>query len=255
MVYERISFIGGGRIVRILLRAFQNASHHFEAIKVYEKDGQTFMRLKSDYPQVEAASLADAFRQDLVILALHPPVLVQLLAELEGTCHTDATIVSLAPKVTTTQIGSSLHTDKVVRMIPSATSLIGKGYNPVAFHPSFDEAEKETILALLKPTGHVFETTEKKLGGYVIASAMLPTYFWYQLQELQQIAMQTALDGEESKQAIQQTLTAALELFFKAGMSADEVIDLIPAKPMGEAEPLLRKLYQEKLLSLYEKIK
>ena len=84
---------------------------------------------------------------------------------------------------------------------------------------------------------------------------MLPTYFWYQLQELQQIAMQTALDGDESKQAIHQTLTAAIELFFEADMSADEVIDLIPAKPMGEAEPLLRKFYQEKLLSLYEKIK
>lgn len=255
MDYKRLSFIGGGRIVRILLRAFQNASHHFDAIKVYEKDEQAFMRLRSEYPQVEATSLADAFRQDLVILALHPPVLVQLLSELEESCHTDATIVSLAPKVTTTQIGSCLKTDKVVRMIPSATSLIGKGYNPVAFHPSFDVAEKETVLALFKPAGHVFETTENKLGGYVISSAMLPTYFWYQLQELQQIAMQTALDGDESKQAIHQTLTAAIELFFEAGMSADEVIDLIPAKPMGEAEPLLRKFYQEKLLSLYEKIK
>ena len=38
-------------------------------------------------------------------------------------------------------------------------------------------------------------------------------------------------------------------------MSADEVKDLIPVKPIGEAEEQIKEIYETKLLGLYEKIK
>jgi pyrroline-5-carboxylate reductase len=38
-------------------------------------------------------------------------------------------------------------------------------------------------------------------------------------------------------------------------MTADEVMDLIPVKPLGEEEPVIRAMYRSKLAPLYDKLK
>jgi pyrroline-5-carboxylate reductase len=44
--------------------------------------------------------------------------------------------------------------------------------------------------------------------------------------------------------------------FKKAGrMAAEEVIDLIPVKPLGEEKMTIRAMYSSKLRPLYEKLK
>jgi pyrroline-5-carboxylate reductase len=55
--------------------------------------------------------------------------------------------------------------------------------------------------------------------------------------------------------AIQQTLQAAMNLYFESGLSPEQVMDLIPVKPIGESETQIKGIYQEKLLGLWGKIK
>jgi pyrroline-5-carboxylate reductase len=50
-------------------------------------------------------------------------------------------------------------------------------------------------------------------------------------------------------------LRKAISIFFKSNLTTDEVKDLIPVKPIGEAENQIKEIYQTKLLGLYEKIK
>jgi len=44
-------------------------------------------------------------------------------------------------------------------------------------------------------------------------------------------------------------------LDFDSGLSPEEVIDLIPVKPIGDKEEEIEKILESKLLGLYEKIK
>jgi pyrroline-5-carboxylate reductase len=41
---------------------------------------------------------------------------------------------------------------------------------------------------------------------------------------------------------------------YHSGMNAEEVMNLIPVKPIGESETLIKGIYQEKLTGLFEKI-
>lgn len=63
------------------------------------------------------------------------------------------------------------------------------------------------------------------------------------------------LNESESKETIQQTLLAAIELFYNSGLSSNEVIDLIPVKPIGEYETQISEIYQTKLMGVFQKIK
>jgi pyrroline-5-carboxylate reductase len=42
---------------------------------------------------------------------------------------------------------------------------------------------------------------------------------------------------------------------FKSGLAQNEVIDLIPVKPIGENEAQINEIYRSKLPALFEKIK
>ena len=108
---------------------------------------------------------------------------------------------------------------------------------------------------MLNLLGKTFEVPEGKLESYAIISAMLPTYFWFQWKELQKIGIQTGLSESESREAVSQTMMAALNLMFQSNLTYEQVIDLIPVKPIAEHEEEIKKCFQGKLLPLFEKIK
>jgi pyrroline-5-carboxylate reductase len=143
----------------------------------------------------------------------------------------------------------------IARLIPNATSYISEGYNPVSFTSDFGKEEKKETLDLLNLLGTTFETAEEKLESYAIISAMLPTYFWFQWKELAEIGQKIGLSEKESKESIFNTLIASLNLLYKSDLKPEEVIDLIPVKPIGEHESQITEIYKTKLIGLYEKIK
>jgi pyrroline-5-carboxylate reductase len=147
------------------------------------------------------------------------------------------------------------HVTNLARLIPNATSYINEGYNPVTFASGFDNSMKKEVMDLLGSLGTTFEVSEEKLESYAIMSAMLPTYFWFQWRELGEIGGKIGLSGKESKDSLYETMIASLNLMYKSGLSASEVIDLIPVKPIGEHETQIAEIYKTKLLGLFEKIK
>ncbi len=78
--------------------------------------------------------------------------------------------------------------------------------------------------------------------------------FWFQWKKLCEIGEQIGLDKEASEQAVSQTMNAALTTMFKSGLSWKEVSDLIPLKPIGEHEEEIMKIFEQKLVGLYNKI-
>jgi pyrroline-5-carboxylate reductase len=256
MKTKTLGFIGGGRITRIILQAFKNKSVEFDSIIVFEPSIEISSELQKQFPEIEIADSTDIpAAQDLVFLAVHPPVMMEAIDNIKGTVTESTIVVSLAPKITFERMATVLSKGKHVRMIPNATSIINKGYNPVSFSTSINNGEKTTLLDLLKVLGKTLEVEESMLEGYAIVSAMLPTYFWFQWKKMEEIAMQTGIPEVEVKRIIGSTLKRSLRLFYKSDMTHEEVIDLIPVKPIGDNEEEIEKILETKLLGLYEKIR
>ena len=256
MKIKSLGFIGGGRITRIFLQAFVNKKAIFESISVFDSNSETLKELKQKFPFIEVlASAQDAAKKDVVFLALHPPVIMETLERIKDVITDQTIFISLAPKITIAKMTAVLPINQIVRLIPNATSVINHGYNPVSFAPKMSEIQKWYILEMLNLLGHTFETAEEKLEGYALLSAMLPTYFWFQWNELELIGRQMGLSETECKESIYETLNAALNTMYHSGMKPEEVMDLVPVKPVGENEDQIKGIYQEKLLSLYQKIK
>jgi pyrroline-5-carboxylate reductase len=255
MKTKTIGFIGGGRITRILLQAFQNKDVSFDNIVVHDHNTETAANLKRQFSEIMVSGPEDAASQEIVIIALHPPVIMEMLDKIKPSVSLEATLISLAPKITIGKISEKLgNVSRIVRLIPNATSIINEGYNPVSFSSGLQDSDKQSLMQTLGVLGDTFEVEEPKLEAYAIISAMAPTYFWFQWKRLCDIGEQIGLDREASEQAVSHTMNAALNTMFGSGLSWDEVADLIPVKPIGEHEQEIMNMYDQKLVGLHNKI-
>jgi pyrroline-5-carboxylate reductase len=258
MAEKSVGFVGGGRVARIILGGLDRAGQMPGNIVVSDTNSDVLKRLQAGFPNVRSL-LNDnrkAAAQDLVFLGLHPPALSGVLDEIRNCLKPGATVISLAPKLTISRLAEGFGGfDRIARLIPNAASIIGAGYNPIAYSKAFSQHEKEEIQSLLSALGKSREVAEAKLEAYAVITAMGSTYLWFQLHELRSLGETFGMSAEEAESGIAEMVVGTVKTLFGSGMPADEVMDLIPVKPMGEDEASIRAMYRARLEPLHKKLK
>ena len=257
MTHKTIGFIGGGRVAHILLGGWQNAGGLPPQIIVSDSNPDVLKKLQERFPSIiTTTNNCTPAEQSLVFLALHPPVIGNLLAEIGTALKPNTLFVSLAPKLTISKLTTGLGGfDKLARMIPNAPSIIGDGYNPVTFSTSLTEAEIAELLSVFQSWGKCPEVAEEKLEAYAILTAMGPTYFWFQYQELLRLGLSFGLNQPEIEKGLAEMLSGAVKTFYESSLAPEAVMDLIPVHPIAEDENAIRAMYHNRLETLYQKLK
>jgi pyrroline-5-carboxylate reductase len=257
MSIESIGFVGGGRVARIMLEGWQRAGAMPARLVVSDPNGASLDALKSRFPSIDVC-LGDncaAAGEQLVFLGLHPPAFADSLPSLASSLRPDAIVVSLAPKVTIARLSSLLGGfDRIARVIPNAPSVMGSGFNPVAFGPALGDSERDGVLGLLSPLGASPVVEEMTLEAYAITAAMGPTYLWFQLYELRDLACSFGLSDEAATTAVEQMALGAVETMNSA-LAPAEVMDLVAVHPLADFEPAILEQYRARLGAVMERVR
>jgi pyrroline-5-carboxylate reductase len=258
MQFDSIGFIGGGRITRIILAALSKAGRLPKEVVVSDADVQVIERLHRDFPAVKTAGSDNTLPAScsLVFVSLHPPVIADALQKVKSALRPKTVVVSLAPKLTLSKISAILDRHaRIVRMIPNAPSMVNTGYNPVAFSRAIPGEEKAALAGLFNAFGECPEVPEKNLEAYAIIAAMGPTYLWFQWQALCELGKTFGLADKAVREAVAGMTAGALQTMFNSGLSPEEVMDLVPVKPLAEDEGAIRDMYTNRLTALFNKLK
>ena len=213
--------------------------------------------LKARYPKIETSDdLAVAAAQDVVFLATHPPVLAEAAGRAVGALKPSAILVSLAPKITIAKLTALLGGfARIARSNPNAPSVIGAGMNPITFGSALTADDRATVTALFAPLGESPEVAEEKIEAYALFTAMGPTYLWFQMQALRELAVSFGLTAAEADAGLKRMVCGAARTLVDSGLSPAEVMDLVPVKPLAEMEAQVMEFYRTRLPALFQKIK
>lgn len=257
METKTIGFIGGGRITNIFLQAFKNSRITFEKVIVFDTNMDVLNLLKLKFPHITSTdNIMDVVKSEIVFMAIHPPVIMDSLAKIKGEMNNETLLVSLAPKTTMEKMTAALDGfTNVARMNPSASTIVNKGINPVAFAREVSAETKVRFLEIMKPLGSTPEVAESKIEAYAVISAMGHTYFFFQLQKLKELAISFGMDDKEAQTVLTEMLWGTTETLFNSGRTYEEVADLVPVKPLGEVEETIKGFYDQYLTGIFNKIK
>jgi pyrroline-5-carboxylate reductase len=90
---------------------------------------------------------------------------------------------------------------------------------------------------------------------YAILTAMGPTYLWPQLYQLPALAESFGLDTQAASAGLAGMVQGTLATMGDGTLTPEEVLDLIPVKPLADLQPALLDGYRAKLGGLMEKIR
>lgn len=254
-MFSTVSFIGSGRIARVMLGGWKKASSLPSVVLVYDTNPAVVAALKADFPSIQAVSLDEAAGADLVFGALHPAAMAEALPSVASKLKAQAVFCSLAPKIKLSALKEMLGGfGRLARMNPNAPSIVGRGYNPVTFGSDLPQAQRVQLLALLRPLGQSPEVAEHLLESYAVISAMGPTYFGFQFVAVENLAKSFGLDADAARQAMHEMLTGTAELLFASDVPQAQALDLVPVRPMAVHEAEIAQMLHNQLGAIFSKL-
>ncbi|PTY08464.1 pyrroline-5-carboxylate reductase [Opitutaceae bacterium EW11] len=252
-----VGFIGGGRITRIILEGWRRSNSLPPHVEVSDPNAESLRRLQTRFPSV-AVSIepTGAAAQEVVFLATPPANVSDAARQIAPKLGRESIVVSLAPKLTLAALGALLNGfGRLARANPNAPSIVGAGFNPVAYSPALSAADRTRIRSLFSPLGECPEITEDKIEAFAVFTAMGPTYLWFQMQALRELAVGLGLSQAEADAGLRSLVTGAARTLLDSGLSPAEVMDLVPAKPLAEMEPQVLEFYRTRIPAFHAKIK
>ena len=173
--------LGGGVMGEALVTALLAAGWTADDVDVTERSAARAMELSGRYGVRAADPNAKAVKgAGLVLIAVKPQVVPDVLAEIAPTMRPGTLVVSVAAGIPVAVYEAALpEGTPVVRVMPNTPALVGKGASAIA--PGTHATDEHLDLAerALAATGLVVRVAEKDLDAVTAISGSGPAYAFY----------------------------------------------------------------------------
>ncbi len=216
-----VAILGVGEIGLALTRGLLRAGWSRDALSLA-------VRREERAREVEAAtgvacdlSVTAALEgREVVVVAVKPQSVADLLSEVEGAIGTSQVVVSLAAGVPTHEFESALGAVPVVRAMPNTPSLVGEGMTGLAAGRHAGEAELELAMRVLRAVGVVEVLEESLLDAVTAVSGTGPAYAFLLAEALTEAGIREGLPRAVAEKLVYQTLRGAGALLVEGDKGA-----------------------------------
>jgi pyrroline-5-carboxylate reductase len=217
----RLAFIGCGVMAEAIIAGLLRkqlvtpeqivASHPRSARRdeVQQKFGvQVFEHNRDATKEVHPTA---AHPNSLIILAVKPQRLIDVLHELKGSTHKDQLVVSIVAGAKIATIAGELQHPAIVRTMPNTPAQIGEGIT--AWTPSAEvspEQEKQ-VKAMLEALGKAVRVeNERQIDMATALSATGPTYIFLVMEALVDAGVHLGFSRHVAQELVQQMILGSV---------------------------------------------
>lgn len=161
---------------------------------------------------------------DLLILAVKPQDVENVLASMAGFFRKEQLLVSVAAGISTRSIEKLLPAgSKVIRLMPNTPCLIGAGAVAVSSGKEVTLEELEYVESLLTPLGMVKRVPEKLMEAVTGLSGSGPAFAFYFIEALIDGGVEAGLSRDLATDLAAQTVLGAARMLLESGRHPAEL--------------------------------
>jgi len=219
---KRLGFVGAGNMATAMIRGMLAA--HLATpnqILISDVDGRKIEKLVVGHGVVACANNLDLVKRcDLVVLAVKPQVMSQVLAEIAPVVRDDQCLLSIAAGVTLSRLEGALGPRaRIIRVMPNTSALIGAGAAGVARGRVATDEDVALARAIFEAVGIAIVLDEKHLDAVTAVSGSGPAYLFLFVEALFEAAGQVGLEREVGERLVRQTILGAARMVVETGQS------------------------------------
>ncbi|WP_281285153.1 pyrroline-5-carboxylate reductase [Klugiella xanthotipulae] len=194
-------------------------------------------------PQANRAAVAGA---RVVLVAVKPWMVADLLAEIADSLEPDAIVVSVAAGVTVAAFESALPDSvSVLRSMPNTPAVVGRAVTGLSRGTRSSEEDLALVSAVFETVGSVVVVPESKLDALSTISGSGPAYVFLFIEKLTAAARELGFSAAESAALVQGTFAGAAELLVSSGEDPAELRRRVTS-PAGTTERAIA-VFQERI--------
>jgi pyrroline-5-carboxylate reductase len=194
--------------------------------------GVTSLALEEE-PDANRRAAAEA---SVVLVAVKPAMVPDLLREIGDALRPGAIVVSVAAGVTVATFEEILPDHvSVIRSMPNTPSIVGRGLTGVSAGSRSSAEDLAVVRSLFETVGEVLEVPESKLDALSTISGSGPAYVFYLIEEFTRAAIAKGFTPEEADLMVSQTFLGAAELLVSSDKTAEE-LRIQVTSPKGTTE-------------------
>jgi pyrroline-5-carboxylate reductase len=246
---RRVAFIGAGNMAEALLAGLLHGARLAPAqlrcsdISSERRDliGRTYHIITSAKNH-EAAEWAD-----VVLLAVEPQVLDEILQEIAPVIGDSKLVVSVAAGYPIARIARYLSgTRRLVRAMPNTPSTIREGVTALAYETDLTAVDAAVAKALFEPVGNVVAVAERLMDAVTGLSGSGPAYVYVMIEALADGGVKMGLPRETAWLLAAQTVAGAARMVIESREHPATLKDRV-ASPGGTTIAGLHELERGRL--------
>ena len=162
--------------------------------------------------------------KNVVVLAVKPQNIKEVLADLKGNLKPDQLILSIVAGVKISTISQGTGHRKVVRSMPNTPAQIGLGMSGWTATQGVTTAQKKSTRIILGAMGkEIYFDDEKYLDMVTAVSGSGPAYFYLFVESLIDGAVALGLKRQDAETLVLQTMLGATHLLSKSSKTPAEL--------------------------------
>jgi len=179
---------------------------------------------------------------ELLLLAVKPQSMRELLAEIAPFITTAHTVVSVAAGIPLAVMQDALpEGTAVVRVMPNTPILVGEAMSAMTAGPTVDPERLDLVESLLAEVGQVVRVSEDAMDAVTAVSGSGPAYVFFLAEAMTAAAQNLGLPPEQARTLVEQTILGAATLLREDGRSAADLRAMVTS-PNGTTQAAIETL-------------
>ncbi len=256
-----IAFLGAGSMARAIMTGLLRPGVEVDGgIRATNRSAERAGEL-ADLPGVTsfaietdaAANRTAVAGAKVVVVAVKPAMVPDLLREIADALEPGTIVVSVAAGVTVARFESLLPESVVViRSMPNTPAVVGRAVTGIAPGTRSSSADLALAVAMFETVGEVIVVPEEQIDALSTISGSGPAYVFYLIEQLTATAIDKGFTPDQAARMVQGTFRGASELL--AASDADPIeLRRRVTSPKGTTERAVAVLEEGRLKELFDR--
>lgn len=241
----KIGFIGAGKMAQALARGMLASGKYTPEVLMAsspKRDEHFLQRMTKLGITTTNDNVELSHKSDVVFLAVKPPLVRKVAAEIAPSLSRDKLIVSIALGITIRSIESLLPSKaRVVRVMPNTPAVVRAGASAYSLGSACREGDGDVVQEILSTVGYAVEVPEALVDPVTGLSGSGPSYMFCAIEALADGGVKVGIPRDLSLKLAAHTLLGAARMVLETGKHPAELKDDVQS-PGGSSIYAMHKL-------------
>ncbi len=209
-----LGVIGCGNMAYALVKGLKEAGFGFESMVGFDINPDRLELFQRELGVEPVSSNEEvAQRADVVLLAVKPAQVGQVLGEISSRLTREKLLVSIAAGISTAFIEEAIGRPvPVVRVMPNTPCLVGRGVSAISAGKAASLENEELVARMLSAVGEVCRVPESYMDGVTALAGSGPAYIYLVAEAMTDAGVEVGLPRDLARTLASKTMAGAVAM-------------------------------------------